>query len=321
MKTLNEMKLSFPSKSQNEAFARAAVSAFIAPLDPTVGELSDLKTAVSEAVTNCVVHGYRRQGGEITINGKITEDRRVILKIRDKGVGIEDIKQAMEPLFTTAPSDKNALARRHLGLVHACCKRFSGKGIEYEELYAAGCLGLTKAINNFDGSRGLQFSTYAFPVIMGEIKRLFRDGGAVRVSRSLRELSLKISRLNNENELKNGEELTVFQLSKALNVSPEEIAEAINSARPALSLTADCDEEGNPQTDVPTPDIQDEISERLSLEAAIDALPQSDREIIRLRYYGCKTQVQTARILNMTQVQVSRREKKILSFIREKMVI
>ena len=87
MKTVNEIKLSFPSKSQNEAFARAAVSAFIAPLDPTVGELSDLKTAVSEAVTNCVVHGYRRQNGMITINGKITEDRRVILKIRDKGVG------------------------------------------------------------------------------------------------------------------------------------------------------------------------------------------------------------------------------------------
>ena len=109
-------------------------------------------------------------------------------------------------------SDKDRLARRHLGLVHACCKRFSGKGIEYEELYAAGCLGLTKAINNFDGERGLQVSTYAFPVIMGEIKRLFRDGGSVRVSRSLRELSLKISRLNNENELKNGEELTVIVL-------------------------------------------------------------------------------------------------------------
>ena len=218
-------------------------------------------------------------------------------------------------------SDKDKLAQRHLGLVHACCKRFSGKGIEYEELYAAGCLGLTKAINNFDDSRGLQFSTYAFPVIMGEIKRLFRDGGSVRVSRSLRELSLKINRLNNENELKNGTEMTVSQLSKILNVSPEEVAEAMNSARPALSLTADYDEDGNPQTDVPTPDIQDEISERLSLEAAINALPQNDREIIRLRYYQCKTQVQTAKTLNMTQVQVSRREKKILGFIREKMVI
>ena len=108
MKTVNEMKLSFPSRSQNEAFARAAVSAFIAPLDPTVGELSDLKTAVSEAVTNCVVHGYRRQCGMITINGKITEDRRVIIRIRDKGVGIEDVKQAMEPLFTTAPDEERA---------------------------------------------------------------------------------------------------------------------------------------------------------------------------------------------------------------------
>ena len=218
-------------------------------------------------------------------------------------------------------SDKDSLARRHLGLVHACCKRFSGKGVEYEELYAAGCLGLTKALNNFDESRGLQFSTYAFPVIMGEIKRLFRDGGSVRVSRSLRELSLKISRLNNENELKNGTEMTVSQLSKALNASPEEIAEAMNSSRPTVSLTAEYDDDGNPQTDVPIPDIQDEISERLSLEAAIDALPQNDREIIRLRYYGCKTQVQTAKILNMTQVQVSRREKKILGFIREKMII
>lgn len=115
--------------------------------------------------------------------------------------------------------------------------------------------------------------------------------------------------------------MTVSQLSKILNVSPEEVAEAMNSARPALSLTADYDEDGNPQTDVPTPDIQDEISERLSLEAAINALPQNDREIIRLRYYQCKTQVQTAKALNMTQVQVSRREKKILGFIREKMVI
>jgi RNA polymerase sporulation-specific sigma factor len=215
--------------------------------------------------------------------------------------------------------NRNDLASRHLGLVHALCKRFTGKGIEYEELYAAGCLGLTKAINNFDDSRGLQFSTYAFPVIMGEIKRLFRDGGSVRVSRSLRELSLKINRLNNENELKNGTEMTVSQLSKILNVSPEEVAEAMNSARPALSLTADYDEDGNPQTDVPTPDIQDEISERLSLEAAINALPQNDREIIRLRYYQCKTQVQTAKALNMTQVQVSRREKKILGEIRRLM--
>lgn len=108
MKTLNEMKLRFPSKSCNEAFARGAVSAFIMNLDPTVSELSDIKTAVSEAVTNCIVHGYRRGGGTIFIDGKICENGRVILKIRDKGCGIEDVQQAMQPLFTTAADEERA---------------------------------------------------------------------------------------------------------------------------------------------------------------------------------------------------------------------
>ena len=218
-------------------------------------------------------------------------------------------------------TDKNALAEKHLGLVHACCKRFAGKGIEYEELYAAGCLGLTKALQNFDAERGLQFSTYAFPVILGESKRLFRDGGTVHVSRRLRELSLKINRLNNENELKNGKEMTISQLAKELQTTPEEIAEALNSARPTVSLTTEYDEDGNPQLDIPSPDIQYEISERLSLEAAIRSLPPSDQTLIHLRYYQGKTQVETAEILHMTQVQISRREKKILGFIRGQMAV
>ena len=108
MKTVNEMKLSFPSKSCNEAFARSAVAAFIMNLDPTLNELSDLKTAVSEAVTNCIVHGYRRQSGTIYINGKITDERHVIIKIRDRGCGIENVKQAMQPLFTTAADEERA---------------------------------------------------------------------------------------------------------------------------------------------------------------------------------------------------------------------
>lgn len=217
--------------------------------------------------------------------------------------------------------DKNKTALDNMGLVHACCKRFTGKGIEYEELFAAGSLGLAKAINNFDESRNLQFSTYAFPVIMGEIKRLFRDGGAVRVSRSLKELALAIGRLNNENKLKNGKELTVSQLAKSLDTTEEKIIDALNSVRSPLSLTAEYDEEGNPQLDVPTDDIQYEISERLSLEQAVNSLEESDRKIIYLRYYRSKTQTQTAEILDMTQVQISRREKKILSIIREKMAI
>lgn len=102
------MSLSFPSKSCNEAFARSAVAAFVMNLDPTISELSDIKTAVSEAVTNCIVHGYRRSSGTIYIKGRITDDNKITLKIRDKGCGIEDVKKAMEPLYTSAPEEERA---------------------------------------------------------------------------------------------------------------------------------------------------------------------------------------------------------------------
>lgn len=213
--------------------------------------------------------------------------------------------------------NKDEFAKSHLGLVHSLCSRFTGKGIEYDELYSAGCLGLAKAINNFDGSRGLQFSTYAFPVIMGELKRLFRDGGAVKVSRSLKELSLKINKLNNESELKNGRELSVSELAEKLGVTPEKIAEAVCSAQPTVSINSEDENAAAPE--IPSPDIQYEITERLSLAAAIESLEENDKKIINLRYYRSKTQVETAKILNMTQVQISRREKKILSLIRQKM--
>ena len=108
MKTVNEMKLSFPSKSCNEAFARSAVSAFIMNLDPTLNELTDLKTAVSEAVTHCIDHGYRRRSGTVYISGRILEGGRVTVKIRDKGCGIADVAQAMQPLFTTAADEERA---------------------------------------------------------------------------------------------------------------------------------------------------------------------------------------------------------------------
>ena len=156
-------------------------------------------------------------------------------------------------------------------------------------------------------------------MIIGEIKRLFRDGGTVKVSRTLKELAVSIAKINNENKLKNGCELTVSQLAEKLGTSPEKIVDALNSVRNPLSLTAEYDEEGNPQLDVPVDDIQYEISERLSLEQSIEHLESRDKEIIKLRYYQSKTQTQTAKILNMTQVQVSRREKKILAIIREKM--
>lgn len=106
--TVNEMRLRFPSKSRNESFARAAVAAFVMDLDPTFGELSDLKTAVSEAVTNCIVHGYRRESGVVYITAKISADGLVTVSVRDCGVGIADVKQAMQPLFTTSPDEERA---------------------------------------------------------------------------------------------------------------------------------------------------------------------------------------------------------------------
>ncbi|MBQ3928965.1 MAG: sigma-70 family RNA polymerase sigma factor, partial [Clostridia bacterium] len=118
----------------------------------------------------------------------------------------------------------------NLGLVHSCAKRFKGRGIEYDDLYQAGCVGLIKAADNFDSTLGYQFSTYAVPVIIGEIKRLFRDGGAVKISRSLKELSLKVTRTIQEYTLQNGHEPTVSELAERLDTSPEQITEAISAS-------------------------------------------------------------------------------------------
>jgi len=121
MKYLNEMKLQFPSKSANEAFARMAVSAFLAQMDPTVEELSDIRTAVSEAVTNCIVHGYPDKVGTITVEAGIREDHRIVIRIKDKGKGIPDIEQAMEPMFTTCQTGERA------GLGFAVMESFTDK--------------------------------------------------------------------------------------------------------------------------------------------------------------------------------------------------
>lgn len=217
--------------------------------------------------------------------------------------------------------DKNSVAQKHMGLVHSCCKHFTGRGVEYEELFSAGCLGLAKAVERFDESRGLKFSTYAVPVILGEIKRIFRDGGSVRVSRTLKELSVKICRLNNEYGQKHGREMSITELSNALNVSEEKVCEALSASRSPLSLNADYDDDGNSRIDIPVGDVSEEITEKLSLKQAISQLEERDRQIIHLRYFLNKTQSQTADLLAMTQVQVSRRERRILALIREKMSV
>ena len=214
--------------------------------------------------------------------------------------------------------DREILITENLGLVHSCAHRFTGRGIEYEDLFQAGCMGLVKAFDAFDRERGVRFSTYAVPVILGEMRRLFRDGGTVKVSRSLKELSLKTTKERENFLLKNGREPTVSELSERLSVSAEEVTEALCAAAPVISLTAG-EDEGGGQTDVPVESPEDEITERLSVIKAISDLEEKDRTLIKYRYYENKTQTETAKILGMTQVQVSRREKKILEILRREL--
>lgn len=203
----------------------------------------------------------------------------------------------------------------NLGLVHSCCKRFAGKGIEYDDLFQAGCIGLIKAADGFDRERGLCFSTYAVPAILGEIKRLFRDGGSVKVSRSLRELSVKIRFERERAQKERGEEPSVAELAVALSVSPEEVVEALCATQPTMSLTYENDEEEK-QIDLAVCDNGDMLTDRLVIDQLMSRLPDRDRRLITLRYFDSKTQNETAEALSMTQVQVSRAEKKILCTLR-----
>ncbi len=215
-------------------------------------------------------------------------------------------------------SKDNSFVTKHFGLVHSIAGRFKDRGIEYEELFSAGCVGLLKAANNFDESRGLKFSTYAVPVIMGEIKQLFRDGGMIKVSRSLKELSLKVTRLRDE-LIKRGEEPTVSLLSDRLGISVEEVSEALSVSMPPVSLSRYDDNEEEGQTDIPIPPPQLKSTELLALRQIISTLSDTDRKLIRYRYWGEYTQSKTALLLGMTQVQVSRRERKILDMLKEKL--
>lgn len=212
--------------------------------------------------------------------------------------------------------ERDHFIAQNMGLVHSCAHRFQGKGIEYEELVSAGNLGLVKAVDGFDEDRGVQFSTYAVPVILGEIRRLFRSGGSVKVSRSLKERSLKISKAREQYFMEHGIEPTISQIAELLGFSEEEITEAIGATSPPMSLT---EQEGGAQIDLPTDSIEERLTNRLSLAQALISLEEKEKTLILLRYFRGLTQAETAQKLDMTQVQVSRKEKKILERLRGKL--
>lgn len=206
----------------------------------------------------------------------------------------------------------------NMGLVYACVNRFRGKGADYEDLCSAGCVGLIKAVDRFDEGRGCALSTYAVPVILGEIRLLFREGGSVKLSRSLQELSRRAKSIADEYMAKNGREIKMTELAERLGTDVYKAQEALNASCAVLSLDQDNDCGG--AVEIPVPSAEDELTDRLSLRQAIETLSDDDRELIRLRYYAHKTQTETAKALNTTQVQISRREKKILQRLRSMLV-
>lgn len=213
---------------------------------------------------------------------------------------------------------REQMVENNLGLVHACAHKFKGRGMEYDDLFQAGCMGLVKAVDAFDWNRGVRFSTYAVPVILGEMRRLFRDGGSIKVSRTLKELSLKTMRTREILTARTGREPTIGELAELLERDPADIAEAISAAAPPISLTEN-DDEGGGQIDIPIDSPEEEMADSISLKQVVGQLDANDRKLIVLRYFGGKTQTQTAQMLGMTQVQVSRREKKILTQLRQEL--
>lgn len=200
-----------------------------------------------------------------------------------------------------------------MGLVHLCARRFLGRGMEYDDLFQAGCVGLIKAAENFDTSRGVKFSTYAVPVILGEVRRLFRDGGALRVSRGLRDLGRRAAEEAGRLRQETGKSPSVVQIAQRLGVSPEKAALALGVSQAPMSLT---DQEEGGELDIPVEAPEERTTERLTLYQILRTLEERDRKLIQYRYFQGKTQTETAALLGMTQVQVSRREKKLLAYMR-----
>lgn len=211
---------------------------------------------------------------------------------------------------------RDELITQNLGLVGSCASRFLGKGVEYEDLYSAGCIGLIHAADRFNENLGFAFSTYAVPAILGEIKRIFRDEGSVKISRSLKERARTLRIAAEKFEKENGAEPTVSELSNILGIETSETAELLCVAYPVVSLT---DSDGEGQNDIPDIDIYSGIDNRISVQKAIATLPEDDKKLIYLRYFAELTQSKTAKELGISQVQVSRREKIILNQLRNKL--
>lgn len=215
-------------------------------------------------------------------------------------------------------SERDKMVMDNIGLVHSIANRFRGRGAEYDDLFQAGCVGLIKAVDNFDADKGFAFSTYAVPVIMGEIKRIFRDGGPIKVSRSLKEKSIYVQSVRDRFIRKELREPTVTELADLCSINVNELSEILNIINPVVSLSL-YTEEGDEEMDIPV-DESDKLFDRLSIEQVVSNLDAREQLLIRYRFFEGKTQCETAKLLGISQVQVSRKEKSILLKLREKLI-
>lgn len=215
------------------------------------------------------------------------------------------------------------LIQGNFPLIKSIVKTFLNKGVEYDDLYQLGCVGFLKAIKNFDENMGVKFSTYAVPMIAGEIKRFLRDDGMIKVSRSIKTLAIKIRSLNERLKSEGKEPLKINELAKHFSVDEEDVVEALDSSQQILSIQAKLDEDDpNSQSmidKITTVDKSDEMLDKLILKDEILKLPEKEKKIILLRYFRGKTQGEVAEILGISQVQVSRMESKIIESLKKKM--
>ena len=228
-------------------------------------------------------------------------------------------------LIIKAAKDKKAMEKLledNVGLIWSIVKRFIGRGYDAEDLYQIGCIGFIKAIRRFDCNFGVKLSTYAVPYILGEIKKFIRDDGIIKVSRNIKELGLKIREIEREYFLETGELINVKQVSKILGVKEEIILEALKASKRPESINVEFQKNDTKDRAEKISSGQDEqatIIDKLAINELVNALNVRDKEIIKLRFYSEKTQTQVAKMLGISQVQVSRIEKRILKDFKEKL--
>ena len=221
-------------------------------------------------------------------------------------------------------SAKEILIQNNVSLVKCIVKRYLGKGVDYDDLFQIGCMGFLKAINGFDERFGVKFSTYAVPMIAGEIKRFMRDDGSVKVSRTMKQTAKEMNLFVQEYAQKNGKQPTVSEIATAFGLDEAETVFVMGSSKMPLSLQSGTERKDGKERELietlSTDDSQDEWLDKMLLKGAIEALSERDKKIIVLRYFRDMTQSEVAERIGVSQVQVSRIENRIIKEFREKLI-